>query len=665
MRQMPLAKDALGSGGDAGKPPCVKCLREGAECVLAGSRRGGDYSHYRRPRRTTHSRQPIARPLVSSSDHISPRQNNTSKTIEDGVHDKLQNPSDALLVLAHAAGQPEDGDGLNNNQHTPDEYEGLTNGTEITPSALSMQTPQAGRSLPELVSETTVDDYPLISDGTLDAVLLMQLLQHYADNYHHFFPLVPTNVLRPEHILDTIRNESFLLTAIFIVSSKDRTDLAEAHKSIWEYMKSLILKVVLGKTCVRKVGTVEGLLLMGEWTLHNQDQIDDGDEASAWSIVGLAVRLAYLLRLEDSGFKSEDAELDSIYRERLVWTFTYLSDRQISIRMGQAFWCRGPALSARFTARDFPALQPTRPRDEDFASFIQAQVELTTLFGNAHDILFASRSRTAELMMRGDYTKYVDDTTKAMYAWQHAWTSLAVSPHLKSCLNLMQEYLRLYVNAFAFQAVIYRASVNNNCNSDPSDGSRSRASKIFPDSAMASPDARHIYEAADAAEALIRIVTDDIHPEKYLRYMPARFYLYEIHSSVFLYKAHACGAISSGKHAHVTSLMGSFISVLKAAAVDENHIAASYARLLDRLWFKRAHGSSMNNDNMDNSTGLDLENSGMADTFLTIGTDDSLVQVPFFDDFGFQPDCTDVMDGLFAMPLVTSWDPTAFPSTIA
>lgn len=144
--------------------------------------------------------------------------------------------------------------------------------------------------------------------------------QSYADNYHHFFPLVPANVLKPEHILDTIRNESFLLTAILIVSSRDRTDLTETHNSIWEHMKSLILKVVLGKKCVRKVGSVEGLLLLGEWTLHNQHQVDDGDEASAWSIIGLAVRLAYLLRLEDSGFKSDDAELQSVHRERLVWT---------------------------------------------------------------------------------------------------------------------------------------------------------------------------------------------------------------------------------------------------------------------------------------------------------------------------------------------------------
>ncbi|WZH48388.1 Fungal_trans domain-containing protein [Fusarium acuminatum] len=430
-------------------------------------------------------------------------------------------------------------------------------------------------------------------------------------------------------------------------------------------MKSLILKVVLGKKCVRKVGSVEGLLLLGEWTLHNQDQVDDGDEASAWSIIGLAVRLAYLLRLEESGFKSDDAELQSVHRERLVWTFTYLSDRQISIRMGQAFWCRGPALSARFTARDFPALQPTRSRDEDFASFIQAQVELTTLFGNAHDILFASRSRTAELMMRGDYTKYVDDTTKAMYAWQHAWTSLAVSPHLKSCLNLMQEYLRLYVNAFAFQAVIYRASVNKDSNSDLSDGSRSRGSKMFPDSAMASPDARHIYEAADAAEALIRIVTDDIHPEKYLRYMPARFYLYEIHSSVFLYKAHACGAISSGNHTHITSLMERFISVLKAAAVDDKHIAAAYAKLLDRLWFRRTHGLSMSDITNDN-TELDLGDQEVTNSPPTLATDTNMSQISFFDDFGFQPlEYTDVMDGLFSMPFVASWDPTTFPNIIA
>ncbi|TDZ14656.1 hypothetical protein Cob_v012489 [Colletotrichum orbiculare MAFF 240422] len=116
-------------------------------------------------------------------------------------------------------------------------------------------------------------------------------------------------------------------------------------------------------------------------------------------------------------------------RRRLAWTFTYLSDRQISISMGQAFWSRGPALSARFTADDFPSLQPQNSSGEDFASLLQAQVELTTLFGNAHDILFASKKRTAELMIRGDCTKYIDDASRAVVAWDFAWDQLTVSPY--------------------------------------------------------------------------------------------------------------------------------------------------------------------------------------------------------------------------------------------
>lgn len=186
--------------------------------------------------------------------------------------------------------------------------------------------------------------------------------------------------------------------------------------------------------------------------------------------------------------------------------------------MGQAFWCRGPALSTRLTVHDFPTLQPTPSCQEDFASWLTAQVELTTVFGNTHDILFASPSRTSELMVRGDYITYVDDANRSISAWQIAWESIAVSPHLKSCLTLMREYLRLYVNAFSFQAVLYRASRSI-------EGHRP-TSVSFPDSLMASPDARHIYNAIAAAESLVKVVTEDFDPVKNLRYMPDRFYLY-------------------------------------------------------------------------------------------------------------------------------------------
>lgn len=186
--------------------------------------------------------------------------------------------------------------------------------------------------------------------------------------------------------------------------------------------------------------------------------------------------------------------------------------------MGQAFWCRGPGLAVPVTAEDFPSLRSQGPNnEEDLATWIQAQVELTTLFGNAHDILFPSKARTVELIVRGDYVKYIDDTTRALSAWQYSWRSIAVSKHLRSCLTLMREYLRLYVSAFAFQAVLYRAS---RVVPDETTGNLD-----FPNSTMASPDARYIYDALDAAESLLKIFIEDFDPQNHLRYIPARFYL--------------------------------------------------------------------------------------------------------------------------------------------
>lgn len=52
----------------------------------------------------------------------------------------------------------------------------------------------------------------------------------------------------------------------------------------------------------------------------------------------------------------------------------------------------------------------------------------------------------------------------------------------------------------------------------------------------AHPDARFIYEALDAAKSLLTTLNNFVDPEKDLRYMPSRFYLFIIHGAVFLFK---------------------------------------------------------------------------------------------------------------------------------
>jgi hypothetical protein len=100
------------------------------------------------------------------------------------------------------------------------------------------------------------------------------------------------------------------------------------------------------------------------------------------------------------------------------------------------------------------------------------------------------------------------------------------SVHLKMSLRLSYDYLRLYVNAFAYQATVSRAM----------SFSKDSPSKAAPTIDAATPDARFIYEAIDAAKSLLTRVNEFVGPET-LRYMPCTNYLFIIYSAVFLYKA--------------------------------------------------------------------------------------------------------------------------------
>lgn len=109
--------------------------------------------------------------------------------------------------------------------------------------------------------------------------------------------------------------------------------------------------------------------------------------------------------------------------------------------------------------------------------------------------------------------------------------------------------------------------------------------------------------------------------------------------------------------------MQRFTSALKLAAVDENHIASRYAKLLDRLWFRRPETTLAAAGRPENMN-LEITNPGMSDSLSMLGLDINRTQLTVFDDIGLQPfDCTDTMDGLFAIPPVFPWDQCGFLNT--
>jgi hypothetical protein len=103
------------------------------------------------------------------------------------------------------------------------------------------------------------------------------------------------------------------------------------------------------------------------------------------------------------------------------------------------------------------------------------------------------------------------------------------TPGLKASLLLSYEFLRLYVNAFAFQATVSRSII---ADEDHSGGPYCQLPLIN----MATPDARFIYESIEAAKSLLTTLNNFVDAEQCLRYMPSRYYLFVVYSAVFLYK---------------------------------------------------------------------------------------------------------------------------------
>ncbi|KAK4062188.1 transcriptional regulator family: Fungal Specific TF [Trichoderma harzianum] len=417
----------LGGIGEPRKIPCVSCFESDSECVLAESRRGGNFRTYEPSKKSTRSHK--------ASQRTSPRTTrSTEKEVDrslDGLNEdvideqlasELRNPSDALHILAQSEKSKASGSPVLPNE---EERDGFLRG----PSNV-----------------VSVDEYELVQRGLVNHSNISELLHLYSQNYHSYCPIVPAYMFGQSGI-DKIRtSDFFLLTVILTIASRDSSNHSLIHRYCWDYTQKLLLEVLLGYPWTLKSRTVESLLLLSEWLPHieltqsvsNESKSMFIEDRTSWSLVGLAVRQAYLMRLDQGAFPNIATQetKEQAEHKRLLWTFVYIADRQISVRLGQSFWSRGPSLSTRLTAKDFPSLQPANSSQEDYASAHQATMELTQLMHNAQAILYSSPKRTLAMVHDGDYSRYLDDFQRASMNWHATWSDLAVSARVKRSLSL-------------------------------------------------------------------------------------------------------------------------------------------------------------------------------------------------------------------------------------
>ncbi len=183
--------------------------------------------------------------------------------------------------------------------------------------------------------------------------------------------------------------------------------------------------------------------------------------------------------------------------------------------------------------------------------------------------------------------KYVDEFRNSISHWYRIWGSINCSQHIKVTLQTSYEYLRLYTNAFAFQAAISQA-LSSKPKGD-AHSQREHLRNIFSNIG-AKPDNRFIWASVAAAKSYLTIVNNVIDPIKHLRYMPLRFYLYAIYSAVFLYKARSFGVMDQDEEHSVRQMVLQTVDVLKRASISAEDPGSRYARLLELLWLKPKAG---------------------------------------------------------------------------
>ncbi|KAH3023088.1 hypothetical protein KXW60_003471 [Aspergillus fumigatus] len=427
--------------------------------------------------------------------------------------------------------------------------------------------------------------YRLVQTRALDPGTVWQLVARYAENFHPYLPLVPRKYFNRNALDDFATNEKHLLTAVLTIASKDLVERPEIHEYCSKYMHELISGIAAGADC--DVEAVEALLLLAEWEPQGLrpriERVGRGEEdRAAWMHVGLALRSGYFLGLDRTSFRGDaSGDTETEARRRLAWTCCYISDRLISVRIGRAFWSRGPGPMTGLVSQDFPSLQPVKSDEEDYAKIFQATLDLTQLYNNVHDVLYSGMRTSNQMMLMGDYVKFVDDFRLAILRWKSRWGSLSCSTPMRATMQLSYEYLRLYTNAFAFQAAISQSLVSKHKNNNQSQREHLRATF---NNVASMQDARFIYESVDAAKAYLTILVDEVHPEKHLHFMPLRFYLYGIYAAVFLYKARSFGVMLNSEEMKVRELVSRTTEVLKRASAGPDDIGARYARLLELLW---------------------------------------------------------------------------------
>ncbi|KAI1393262.1 uncharacterized protein F4822DRAFT_423730 [Hypoxylon trugodes] len=210
--------------------------------------------------------------------------------------------------------------------------------------------------------------------------------------------------------------------------------------------------------------------------------------------------------------------------------------------------------------------------------------------------LFRSRKHTTELIQSGKYTKALEEFHPILKNWWREFQRFDMPENIRHILTIEYEYVRIYVNSLALQAVVERCTANAGASTAAHGGSVAVGNpQLSPQTqnylgnlplghlgGFGHEDQEYVKEVVDGCRNLLRTVVEGLLKEGYLKHAPVRTYFRIISGAMFLLKTFALGAPKSDVEVSI-SLLDRTVDALRNCVVDDIHLGTRFGDLLESL----------------------------------------------------------------------------------
>ncbi|KAL2188497.1 hypothetical protein L209DRAFT_751463 [Thermothelomyces heterothallicus CBS 203.75] len=210
--------------------------------------------------------------------------------------------------------------------------------------------------------------------------------------------------------------------------------------------------------------------------------------------------------------------------------------------------------------------------------------------------LFRSRKHTTEIIQSGKYTELLAEFQPMLKEWWNQFERFRLPPYIRHILTIEYEYVRIYINSLALQAVVERCTSNAGGGSGPGGSvSGQSAPQLSPQTqnyygklplgqlgGFGAEDQEYVREVVNGSRNLLRTVVEGLLPGDYLKHAPVRTYFRIISGAMFLLKTFALGAPKADVELSI-QLMDRTVDALRNCVVDDVHLGIRFADMLETL----------------------------------------------------------------------------------